>query len=135
MTAPKRRPSAPTDLGKAGKALWKAVVGDLSPGWELDQRERHLLDQACHTADQISDLEAVVASEGVTTTGSRGQSTVHPALVEIRQARLVLLRLLSVLELADPRGDQTATPASAQARKAANARWGRRRQVEERRHG
>jgi hypothetical protein len=101
------------------------VLGDLDPGWELDARELHLLGRAARCADELAALEASVDREGATTTGSRGQVVVHPALSEARQLRLTLLRLLSAIELADPRtAGRTATPAQARGRRAAEARWG-----------
>lgn len=118
------RPQPPKALGAAGKRLWRSILADLSDGWELDARELHLLRRACRCADELDKLEAVVDREGPTVDGSRGQVTVHPALSEARQLRLVQLRLLAEIELADPKAaGQSATPAQARARKAAESRW------------
>ncbi len=118
------RPKPPTDLGKAGKALWRSILCDLEAGWILDARELHWLEQACRTQDRLADLEAVVAKDGPTVTGSRGQVTVHPAISEARQLALLQQRLLAALELTDPRsGMRSATPAQARARRAAESRW------------
>jgi len=122
-------PKPPTGLGKAGKALWRAIQRDLQDGWALDAREAHMLERACRTADDLAVLEATVDKEGATVEGSRGQTVVHPALIEARQLRVVQLRLLSVLELADPSGQQSATPAQSRARRAAEARWGHERKA------
>lgn len=119
-----KRPKPPARLAAAGKRLWRSVLGDLDAGWELDARELHLLQRACRCADELATLEAAVDRDGPTATGSRGQTTVHPALSEARQLRLVQLRLLAAIELADPRGAaKSATPAQSQARRAAEARW------------
>ena len=117
-------PKPPTGLGKAGKALWRSIHRDLEAGWELDARELHLLERACRTADDLAVLEATVDKEGATVEGSRGQTVVHPALVEARQLRVVQLRLLSVIEMADPFvSRQSSTPAQSRARHAADTRW------------
>lgn len=87
-------------------------------GGELDGREQHLLDLAVVAADNIAALEEVVAAEGVTSTGARGQTVIHPALSEARQQKLVLARLLSGIDLVG----NAAAPGSASARAAKAAR-------------
>lgn len=119
-----RRPAAPKGLDTAGKALWRSIHADLDRSWELDARELHLLARAARCADELADLDAAVDRDGVTAVGSRGQPVVHPALAEARQLRLVQLRLLGAIEMADPQAAiRSATPRQAQARKAAQARW------------
>ena len=127
MTPKKRAiPKPPGELGAAGKALWKALHADLDLAWELDARELHLLARACGCADHLAALEAVVAADGVTATGSRGQAVVHPALSEIRQMKLAQARLLSAIEVVDPvEAVRPATPAQGRARRAATKRWTR----------
>ena len=120
----KRIQAVPKSLGKPGGSLWKAILGDLEDGWELDKRELHLLERACRCEDEMRELEAVVDKEGSMGRGSTGQAVVHPAILEGRQLKLTQLRLLSALELEDP-GAQLATPASKRARRAAQSRWGR----------
>ena len=118
------RPRIPAGLGKDGKALWKAVLADLDPEWELDARELHFLSRACRSADELARLQQKIDEDGITTEGSRGQTIVHPALSEARQLRLVQMRLLAAIELTDPKaGIRAATPAQARARNAANVRW------------
>jgi len=117
-------PRPPRGLSAAGQALWSDVLGDLQEGWELDARELHLLGRACRCADELASLEGAVDRDGVMVDGSRGQTIVHPALGEARQLRLVQLRLLGAIEMADPKsGVRSATPGQAQARRAANTRW------------
>lgn len=118
------RPGPPPDLQAPGKALWKAIVGDLADGWELDARELHLLHRAARCADEVAELEAAVDRDGATVAGSRGQVTVHPAIAEARQLRLTELRLLRDLELLDPSVSRSrATPSARRARRAAETRW------------
>lgn len=117
-------PRAPGGLRGSGKALWRSILGDLEVGWELDARELHFLARACRCADELVDLEALVDREGLTVEGSRGQTTVHPALSEARQIRLVQMRLLGQIEVVDPQAAiRSATPKQARAREAANVRW------------
>jgi hypothetical protein len=67
----------------------------------------------------------------VTTVGSRGQKVLHPAVAEIRQTELARLRLLSAIQLDDPKaGQASGTPAQRRARHAAQARWARRERQE-----
>lgn len=126
------RKQPPKKLAAAGKALWRSILADLDEGWELDAREHYLLERACRCADELAELEKAVDRDGPTVDGSRGQLTVHPALAEARQLRLVQLRLLAAIELVDPKAAaRSATPAQARARRAAEARWER----EARQHG
>lgn len=96
------RPRAPSGLQKAGRALWKAMAGDVAPGWEFDARDLALLGSACRLADAAALLEVVVERDGVTARGSTGQVVVHPALVELRQHRAAIAALLAKVELAPP---------------------------------
>jgi phage terminase small subunit len=126
--------TAPKALGPAGKKLWKAVLADLPSGWELDQREIELLGLAARQADDLTKLEAAIRKEGVTSSGSTGQRTVHPAVIEARQARLAVSRLLGAIALPDA-DEQPATAATTRSRKAAQARWARRDRLERMRSG
>jgi phage terminase small subunit len=120
-----KRPKPPAGLGDAGRALWRRIHGDLAEGWELDERETYLLEQACLIADQVAALDAAVAREGVTVAGSMGQSRVHPAVQESRQLRLAQSRLLKSIELVDPvEVKKRMSPTSRRASEAANVRWG-----------
>jgi hypothetical protein len=89
---PSKSPSPPRGTGREGRKLWLAVVEQ----FELDQHELALLREAVRTVDDLDALAAVVAAEGVTVVG---QQRVHPALVETRQLRIALARLLAALRL------------------------------------
>lgn len=115
-------------LGQAGKGLCEAVVADLPDGWELDERERVLLNLAGRQADDLARLERVIAKKGAMALGSTGQPVVHPAVAEARQARLAISKLIGELELPDEE-EKPSTSASKRAKKAADARWGRRGRV------
>jgi phage terminase small subunit len=126
------RPRVPKGLKTAGKGLWRSILADLAPGWELDARELYLLGRACRCADELDSLEKAVDKEGLICEGSRGQVAVHPAVSEARQLRIAQARLLGMVELVDPKAAlRAATPAQARGRKAAEARWG----LERAKHG
>ena len=103
-----KRPAVryPAGLKASGKQLFKALSSDLADGFSFDRRELHLLEQACLVCDHLADLEAVLAVDGMTSTGSAGQTVAHPALVESRQQRLVLVRLLAALDFGAEAGEE-----------------------------
>lgn len=88
-------PKPPKGLKAAGRRLWRSVLGD----FELDEHEVVLLRQAAHAADLCDDLQAVVDAEGPMLDGRT-----HPAVVELRQQRIALARLIVALRV--PLGDQ-----------------------------
>lgn len=126
MTEPKKRP--PADLGTAGKALWRrlASVYVFEPG------ELAILETACHQADDVAALEALIAEHGMIVSGSQGQPRLNAAVTEVRQGRLALGKLLGQLALPDE-VDRPRSSTSKAAQHAANARWSRKRQEQERR--
>lgn len=85
---------APPGLRAGGKKLWSAVCED----YELAAHELSVLLQACRTVDSLDALEEVVRAEGVTAESSQG-ARVHPCLVEARQQRLALAKLLASLRI------------------------------------
>jgi len=93
-------PKAPPGTKPAGSALWHSIVDR----FELDAHEMTLLVQAVRTADLCDLLEADVAAHGVTCESSQGVRT-NPSLVELRQQRVTLARLLAALRL--PTGDES----------------------------
>jgi hypothetical protein len=128
MTAKPAIPRPSASLGAAGKALHVSICKafDLEAGAELK-----LLELACCQADDIALLERAIKADGVTVTGSTGQSRLNPALAEVRQGRLALAKILGTLALPDE-DDVPRTASSRRAQMAANTRWAR---VERRRNG
>lgn len=129
MTAPKpsaapKRVPAPKGLQAAGRALWGAIVGDLPPNWELDERELAVLALACRQADDIARLEAVLERDGVVVPGSTGQPRLSAVLGELRQSRLACSKLLGDLNLPDEDG-KSSSMSSQRAARAAHSRWDR----------
>lgn len=118
---PDRRPPPPKGLDPRGRKFWK----DVHATWEFNRDETELLTEVCRLLDTCDRLQAALDADGVTTRGSTGQTRVHPAVGELRGARLALGRLLAQLRLPDPEGETLQTPAQERARKAAQARWAR----------
>jgi endonuclease YncB( thermonuclease family) len=104
--------------------VWRRIVEDLEPGWELDSRELLILEAAARQADQNRALEAALAADGVTVEGSKGQPRLNATTTELRQGRIALEKLLSGLALPGDEGALTSAQRRAQA--AADSRWRRR---------
>lgn len=98
-------PRAPAGLGLSGRRLWASVMD----GFDLDQHERSLLIEACRTVDPFDLLDRALVV-GVVLDDGR----INPALVEARQQRLALTRLLAALRL--PEGVENGVPICAQRR-------------------
>jgi hypothetical protein len=91
----------PDGLESHGQALWESVTAEFT----LNGPELELLEQAARTADVCARLAARVASEGELITSRLGELRTHPALVELRNQRQLLGRLLVVLRV--PIGGET----------------------------
>ncbi len=91
----------PPGTGKNGAVLWR----DILASYDLEQHELQLLREAVRTVDLIDALTALVATEGVVVTSPQGDKP-HPGVVEGRQQRIVLARLLAALRL--PAGEEEA---------------------------
>ncbi|MDJ0398856.1 hypothetical protein [Rhodococcus rhodochrous] len=87
-------PKPPTGTRAAGRRLWSAIVGD----YELAEHELQILREAVRTVDVIDALHRVAGVEGPLADSSQGVR-VHPALVELRQQRITLARLLAALKI------------------------------------
>ncbi len=90
----------PRGTGKAGAALWRAVLAE----YELEEHETLLLREAVRTVDALDELAARVAQDGVVVPSPQGDRA-HPALVEARQQRITLARILAALRL--PAGEES----------------------------
>lgn len=116
-----RPPADLTPKGR-GRRFWREVTD----AYTLSTDEIPVLTEICRTLDTLDALQAVALEDGPTSLGSTGQVVVHPALVELRQQRSELRRLLAQLELPDP--EQAGKPAMRSARsnraaRAAAVRW------------
>ena len=115
MASPKR----PARLKTRGRGFWDATVAR----YELSPSELQLLGEACRTMDECEALSATLSRDGLTVEGSTGQTRVHPALGELRAARVVLSRLLAQLALPDDDGQAVPSAPRLRAVKAAGTRW------------
>lgn len=95
-------PSAPRGLKMGGKRLWNAVSGD----FELAEHELSVLLEAARTVDALNALEKIIQDEGVTNVSPQGVRA-HPALVEARQQRVTLAKLVASLRI--PLDDEQST--------------------------
>jgi hypothetical protein len=117
----------PTGLGPAGTALWKRLVSV----YDFEPRELVIVELACRQASDIAALDRAIKADGVIVLGSKGQPRLAQAVVEVRQCRLALARLLGELAL-QAEDAKPSTARSERAQRAANSRWTRVRAVRER---
>ena len=88
------KPRAPRGLHSGGKRLWRAVTDE----YELAEHELTVLLQAARTVDHLDVLHSIVEKEGVTHMSPQGVRA-HPALVEARQQRVTLAKLVASLRI------------------------------------
>lgn len=88
----------PAGLKAGGRKFWRTV----SDEFELGHHELSILVEASRTVDALDELEAIVREEGVTNMSAQGVRA-HPALVEARQQRVTLAKLVASLRI--PMGD------------------------------
>lgn len=119
----------PDGLDDPGETLWAEIMVEYEP----DQRERTILESASRQLDAIARLEAMIAEAGMMVEGSARQPRLHPAVAEVRLGRLALGRLLGQLDLPSTEAERPTSEASKRARHAANARWARVVDLQERR--
>ena len=112
----------PNGLGVRGTEFWNAI----DSAYDLAPKDVPVFTECCRLLDQLDGLAFVLAAEGTMTTGSTGQSVVHPALAQYTRHTLALERVLSVLGLPDVDGVAVPVAASLRGRsaqKAASVRW------------
>ena len=109
--------SAPSELSKAGKALWKSIAGK----YELRPDEKATLLGAARAADMIAALREAWDADGrpMLTKGSMGQDVIHPLIGELRSQESQKAALLARLKLPDDPG----VPETNQNRSAAQSSW------------
>lgn len=113
-------PDPPEGLGSKALVVWSEV----SDAYDLRVDELRVLEDACREIDLIERLEAELRGAELIVVGSMGQPVANPLVQELRQHRGVLARLLGWLKLPDEEAPAKGN-ASASARQAAMARWGR----------
>lgn len=107
-------PAAPPGLGQRGAAFWSTIVDE----FELSPPELELLTEACRTIDLCERLAEQVDSDGLMVPGSMGQDRLHPAVTELRGARLSLGRLLGQIDMPDEDGQSVPSPRQVSASRA-----------------
>ncbi len=112
--------------------MWRSVVKGLPEGFEFDERELAILGLAGRQADDVAALEGIMKRDSRMVAGSKGQPRLHPAVVEVRQGRLAISRMLGELELPDAE-EQPRSATSRRAGRAARARYDRVASLEARR--
>lgn len=110
----------PEGLGDKALVVWTEIAGN----YDLRIDELRVLEDACREIDLIERLEGELLHADLIVTGSMGQPVASPLVQELRQHRGVLARLLGWLKLPDEEAPAKGA-ASASARQAAMARWGR----------
>lgn len=92
----------PSGLKSGGRKLWRSVTDE----YELGEHELSILLEAGRTVDALDALQKIVTEEGVTNVSPQGVRA-HPALVEARQQRVTLAKLVASLRipLADAEDD------------------------------
>jgi hypothetical protein len=75
-------------------AYWTKVVDE----YLLEEHELALLPVAVRAVDQLDKLDAAARKDGLVVHAEQGPR-LHPAVVEARQSRLVLARVLATLGL------------------------------------
>lgn len=90
---------------------------------EWNEIELAIIDIASHQADDVAQLEGLLAEQGATVMGSTGQERLSPVFAELRQSRLALAKMLGELRLPD-QGPMSKNPVK---QRAANRRWDRER--------
>lgn len=84
----------PAGLKAGGRKLWRSVTEE----YELGEHELSILLEAARTVDALDALQNIVRDEGVTNTSPQGVRA-HPALVEARQQRVTLAKLVASLRI------------------------------------
>ena len=100
-----------------GAALVRRVRKDMAAEQlEPDGREVELLSLAEDLANRVAELEAAIATDGLTSVSKGGLVRLHPAVTEARQSRVALARVLGQIQMRDDAKNPTKQAA-------ADARW------------
>ncbi|MER3388547.1 MAG: hypothetical protein RJQ01_00810 [Microcella sp.] len=80
-------------------ALNEKLAPDLPDGFEWGAADEALIEQGDGLLETIAALEEAIERDGVTVTGSSGQSRLNSAITELRQARLGVARIVALLSV------------------------------------
>jgi hypothetical protein len=105
-------------MGAPGKRLWKQVTSV----YALEPFEETLLVHACRLQDRLADLESYLRDTGLTVLGSMQQERLNPAVIESRQTRVALCKVLGQIGFPNEDG-KPMTSRSRHGQIASVARW------------
>ena len=120
----------PAGLQGPGTAIWESI----SKQYSLNPGETAILEALARTLDELERLEAAMAGQPMTVTGSQGQPRPHPLLGELRAHRALADKLQVSLALPAP-GELTGRRRSGQHKAAVEVRHRRAALAEVRRSG
>ncbi len=95
-------PKPPPGTGKAGRRVWRQLHAAVAPGWELDERDLAVLEQAVAQADLIAELETAIKAEGVLVVGAAGQRRPNGLMTQLTSSRALLAKLIAQVQIAPP---------------------------------
>jgi hypothetical protein len=123
VTTKARRPTTPSGLRIAGRALWASLTGR----YNLRADELRILEVAARTADELAAIDKVLADAPAMVSGPRGREVPHPLLEEARRHRATFLRALGALGIsaAEDRASREPGERSRAGRALVSARWDR----------
>jgi P27 family predicted phage terminase small subunit len=92
----KSKPKPPESLSKEAKTWWQQLVDQ----FEIDDAAGlMLLQQAMHAFDETVVAKAAIEKDGAVIEDRWGQKKQHPAVLNLRDARNLMLRSLKALNL------------------------------------
>lgn len=88
----------PTGLSASARKMWSDVMSQ----FDLDDHEVILLHEACRSLTLIDALDAISRREGpILKHPKTGVPTTNPAVIEARNQRVVLTRIIATLGLSE----------------------------------
>jgi hypothetical protein len=90
-----KRPAPPPGLGTSGRRVWREILAI----YDFDAQELLVLSEICRTVDRLDALNAAVTELGVVDESSAQGMRANPLLVEERQQKALLVKLITALGL------------------------------------
>ena len=118
-TAGKPGVEVPEGLSERAAATWSKVVDE----YVLAADELEVLREACRLLSRLDRLDEALRDAPMTVSGSRGQQTAHPLLVEARMTAVAVGQLFARLALPRDEVDGTAAHRSHAGRQLVSLRY------------